>query len=102
MPKAKIPENISQQALVVFMQLQNPIDYDAPDGKPVDLILAVLVPENQCSIYIPLLSALTEKFTDKNFLKQLRSAKSADEILQVFEIAEHLEKGSFLEDVKNN
>lgn len=102
MPKAKIPENISQQALVVFMQLQNPIDYDAPDGKPVDLILAVLVPENQCSIYIPLLSALTEKFTDKNFLKQLRSAKSADEILQVFEIAEHLEKESSLEDVKNN
>lgn len=88
MPKAKLPEGAADKALAVFMQLDSPIDYDAQDGKPVDLVFAVLVPENQCQTYIPVLAELTEKLADKNFLKQLRSAKSADEIWQVFEISD--------------
>ena len=98
MPKAKMPEGSSEQAIAVFMQLDNPIDYDAPDGKPIDLVMAVLVPENQCQTYIPVLSALTEKFGDKNFLKQLRAAQSADEIWQVFEIADQTEENPSLEE----
>ena len=92
MPKAKMPAGSSEQPIAVFMQLDNPIDYDAPDGKPIDLVMAVLVPENQCQTYIPVLSALTEKLGDKNFLKQLRAAQSADEIWQVFEIADQTEE----------
>lgn len=88
MPKAKLPAEASDKALAVFLQLETPIDYDAQDGKPIDLVFAVLVPENQCQTYIPVLSNLTERLTDKNFLKQLRSAKSADEIWQVFEISD--------------
>lgn len=88
MPKAKLPAQAAEHAIAVFMQLETPVDYDAPDGKPVDLIFAVLVPDNQCAIYMPVLSALTEKLTDKAFLKQLRTAKSADEIWQIFEFTE--------------
>lgn len=88
MPKAKLPAEASDKALAVFLQLETPIDYDAQDGKPIDLVFAVLVPENQCQTYIPVLSSLTERLTNKNFLKQLRSAKSADEIWQVFEISD--------------
>ncbi|WP_288062128.1 PTS IIA-like nitrogen regulatory protein PtsN [Rodentibacter caecimuris] len=88
MPKAKLPAKATDKALAVFLQLETPIDYDAQDGKPIDLVFAVLVPENQCQTYIPVLSDLTEKLIDKNFLKQLRSAKSADEIWQVFEISD--------------
>lgn len=94
MPKAKLPAGAITKALGVFMQLDTPIDYEAQDGKPVDLVFAVLVPDNQCSVYIPVLSELTEKLTDKNFIKQLRSAKSADEIWQVFEIADQMEEAT--------
>ncbi|OOF37443.1 PTS IIA-like nitrogen-regulatory protein PtsN [Rodentibacter rarus] len=90
MPKAKLPADATNKALAVFMQLETPIDYDAQDGKPVDLVFAVLVPEKQCQTYIPVLSALTEKLADKNFLKQLRSAKSAEEIWQIFEIVDQM------------
>ena len=76
MPKAKIPVTLS-------------------DGKFVDLVFAVLVPENQCATYMPILSFLTERLTDKNLLKQLRSAKSAEEIWQVFEISDSSENISF-------
>lgn len=87
MPKGKLPANATDKALAVFMQLETPIDYDAPDGKPVDLIFAVLVPENECSSYISVLAELAEKLADKAFLKQLRAAQSAEEIWQIFEIA---------------
>ena len=95
MPKAKIPVTLSDKARAVFMQLDTPIDYDSSDGKFVDLVFAVLVPENQCVTYMPILSFLTERLTDKNLLKQLRSAKSAEEIWQVFEISDSSENISF-------
>ncbi len=91
MPKAKMPLEVCDKAIAMFMQLDNPINYDSLDGKPVDLIFAILIPENQCETYIPILASLIEKFTDKNMLKQLRSAKSADEIWQVFEISDRAE-----------
>lgn len=95
MPKAKIPVTLSDKAIAVFMQLDTPIDYDSSDGKFVDLVFAVLVPENQCATYTPILSFLTERLTDKNLLKQLRLAKSAEEIWQVFEISDSSENISF-------
>ena len=95
MPKAKIPVTLSDKAIAVFMQLDTPIDYDSSDGKFVDLVFAVLVPENQCATYTPILSFLTERLTDKNLLKLLRSAKSAEEIWQVFEISDSSENISF-------
>ena len=95
MPKAKIPVMLSDKAIAVFMQLDTPIDYDSSDGKFVDLVFAVLVPENQCATYTPILSFLTERLTDKNLLKLLRSAKSAEEIWQVFEISDSSENISF-------
>ena len=95
MPKAKIPVTLSDKAIAVFMQLDTPIDYDSSDGKFVDLVFAVLVPENQCATYTPILSFLTERLTDKNLLKQLRSAKSAEEIWQVFEISDSSENIAF-------
>lgn len=100
LPKARIPIDTFEQAIAVFMQLDTPIDYDAPDGKPVDLVMAILVPQNQCNQYIPILSGLTEKFADKNFLKQLRSAKSADEIWQLFEMIDLAEKDTSQQDIE--
>ena len=74
------------------MQLDGPVDYDAADNKPVDIVFAVLVPENLCQEYIPVLAELNEKLIDKNLIKQLRSAQSADEIWQIFECADHSEE----------
>ena len=88
MPKGKLPEHIDR-IITVFMQLAAPLDYNAADGKDVDLIFAVLVPSKNCTQYIPMLAELTEKFQDKALIKQLRSAKSADEIWQIFDLADN-------------
>lgn len=93
MPRARLPKGDKPVAL--FLQLETPIDYDALDRREVDLILAVMIPEMLCASYTAILAELAEKLTDKSLCKQLRSAKSADEIWQIFEYSdnhrEHLE-----------
>ncbi|OOF71205.1 PTS IIA-like nitrogen regulatory protein PtsN [Rodentibacter caecimuris] len=90
MPKGKLPKGIDKP-IAIFMQLDSPIDYDAADGKPVDLVFALLIPGEQCSQYIPVLSSVSEKLTDKNLIKQLRAAQSAAEIWQIFQATDSIE-----------
>ena len=47
------------------MQLETPVEYDAADNKPVDIVFAVLVPEITAKKYIPVLAEINEKLTDK-------------------------------------
>ncbi len=86
MPRARLP--VGDKPIAVFLQLTEPIDYEAQDKRKVDLILAVLVPEGMCSSYSANLSELAEKLTDKNLTKKLRAAQSAEEIWQIFEFAD--------------
>ncbi|KOE67133.1 PTS IIA-like nitrogen regulatory protein PtsN [Aggregatibacter actinomycetemcomitans] len=82
MPKGRLPAEA--QPIAVFIQLDSPIDYEAADHREVDLIFAVLIPENMCAAYVQYLPKLAENLTDKSLCKRLRAAKSADEILQIF------------------
>jgi len=63
-----------------FLQLQEGVDFDAVDNQPVDLICALLVPEEATSEHLELLSMLAEIFGDEQFCMQLRAATS-DEVL---------------------
>ncbi|MCK3658671.1 PTS sugar transporter subunit IIA [Pasteurellaceae bacterium Pebbles2] len=86
-PRARLPQG--EKPLAVFLQLTNPIDYEAPDRREVDLIFAIMIPENLCPNYGAHLAELSEKLKDKNLGKQLRSAQSAEEIWQVFDYVDH-------------
>ncbi|TDQ57918.1 phosphotransferase IIA-like nitrogen-regulatory protein PtsN [Mesocricetibacter intestinalis] len=85
-PRAKLPEG--NEACAVFLQLASPIDYDSADKREIDLIFALLIPENRCAEYTEILPELAEKLSDKNLCKQLRNAQSADEIRQIFDYAD--------------
>ncbi|HIF9231451.1 TPA: PTS IIA-like nitrogen regulatory protein PtsN [Photobacterium damselae] len=75
--------NNSDKAIAVFIQSQEPIEFDAIDNQPVDLLFALLVPENQCSEHLKTLSAIAEKLRDKQLCKQLRCAQSDEELYQL-------------------
>lgn len=83
LPRARLPKGSSPIAL--FLQLAEPIDYSAADHRDVDLIFALLIPEEQCVGYKTILEQIGEKLSDKSLCKQLRNAQSAEEIWQVFE-----------------
>ena len=61
-------------AIGAFVRLADPIDFGALDGKPVDLVFALAVPEHFTNQHLLLLSQLAEMFTDAAFCAQLRAA----------------------------
>jgi PTS system nitrogen regulatory IIA component len=73
----------SEQAIAVLVQCKDPIEFDAIDNRPVDLLFALLVPDAQCKEHLKTLSCMAEKLSNKQILKQLRSAKSDQELFDI-------------------
>lgn len=67
-------------SLGAFIRLQQPIDYDAMDGEPVDLLFGLLVPEESTEEHLQILARLAEMFSNPDFVKQLRHCSTADEL----------------------
>ncbi|MGF1725788.1 PTS IIA-like nitrogen regulatory protein PtsN [Photobacterium nomapromontoriensis] len=75
--------NNSDQAIAILIQCQDPIEFDAIDNQPVDLLFALLVPDDQCTEHLKTLSCMAEKLSNKQVCKQLRTAKSDEELYQI-------------------
>lgn len=83
LPHSRIKE--VKGARCAFIQLRQGIAYDAIDDQPVDLALALLVPEDANETHLQLLSALAAMFSNERLRRDLRAAASAQEILAVFD-----------------
>ncbi|EEX49727.1 nitrogen regulatory protein [Pasteurella multocida] len=83
MPKARIPNG--DKPIAVFLQLDTAVEYDSSDHRDVDLVFALLIPEQICAEYITKLPEIAENLSNKTLCKQLRTALSADEIWKIFE-----------------
>jgi len=68
---------------VIFLQLIKPLPFDADDGKPVDLIFALAVPKQCTEDHSKLLSSIADRFSDSEFLQQLRQATDTNELWQL-------------------
>ena len=66
------------ESVGTFIRLKDKIDFDAIDGKPVDLLFILLVPEEATDEHLQLLSGLAEKFSDPDFCHQLREAPGSE------------------------
>jgi PTS system nitrogen regulatory IIA component len=67
-----------RQARAAVVRLANPIAFDAPDGKPVALLLALLVPENATQIHLEVLSELAQMLSDRAMRDSLMAAPTAE------------------------
>ena len=80
-PHGRIDGTEEVQAL--FLQLIKPLPFDAEDGKPVDLIFALIMP-SECTVgHKKLLSDIVERFSEPELLEQLRGAADAKEIWEL-------------------
>lgn len=90
LPHAKLPDNVVWETpIAVFLQLETAIDYEAADNKAVDLVYAVLFPEQTCATYKEALPEIARCLSDKSLQKQLRSAESAEDIWQILHHADN-------------
>jgi PTS system nitrogen regulatory IIA component len=71
-------------AVAVLLQCQEPIEFDSIDNRPVDVLFALLVPDEQCKLHLKTLSSVAEKLNDKHVLRQLRHAENDQELYQIF------------------
>lgn len=60
--------------LGTLVTLQEPIDFDAPDDTPVDLLFVLLVPEEADQQHLDILAAIARLFSQPDFCAQLRAA----------------------------
>lgn len=69
--------------LGALIHLNSPINFDAPDDEPVDLLFGLLMPLESTSEHLKILSQLAELFTVKSYREQLRRAKTDEEFYQI-------------------
>lgn len=63
-----------RQPAGVMIRLAEPVDFDAADREPVDLIFALVVPEAATDEHLQLLSQIAELFGDENRRESVRHA----------------------------
>lgn len=72
--------NACNDIIGLLMQLEKPIDFDAVDSQPVDLVFALLVPEQAVDEHLLALQAIAEKFSDQEYRLALRQAEDNEQL----------------------
>ncbi|MAZ39311.1 MAG: PTS IIA-like nitrogen-regulatory protein PtsN [Legionellales bacterium] len=67
-------ENLNQPQVLV-LKLDKPIDYDASDNVPVDIIIALVIPEASNEEHLQLLASIAKIFSNHKNLEHVRHAK---------------------------
>lgn len=67
-----------------LIHLQTPIDFDAIDGAPVDLLFVLLVPETATDEHLELLRQIATIFDQDNMRERLRHAGDNQELYRIF------------------
>ncbi|MFT4074888.1 MAG: PTS IIA-like nitrogen regulatory protein PtsN [Asticcacaulis sp.] len=62
----------------IFVRLDNPVDYDSIDDMPVDLIFALLAPENAGTEHLRALAKVSRVLRQKDLREQLRKTENTD------------------------
>ena len=73
-----------KKAVGAFVRLATPVQFDAPDGKPVDLVFVLLVPEAANEQHLQLLSELAQMFSERAFREKLAAAPDAAALSTLF------------------
>ena len=65
-----------KEPVCAFVRTAAPIAFESPDGQPVNLVFAMLVPEHATEAHLELLSELAQMFSDASLRESL--AATAD------------------------
>ncbi len=75
-------------AAIVVIRLAGPIDFDALDNRPVDVILALILPEGQIHLHLRLLAGLSRLCKTPEFLALIRLSTDAESLRRAIQTLE--------------
>ena len=59
--------------LSAFIRLDQPVDYDAIDDRPVDMLFVLVVPTGETAAHLDVLAALARLFSEEDNRRRLRA-----------------------------
>ena len=72
-----------QHIIGALVTLSEPIDFDAIDSKPVDLLFVLVVPQEKTDEHVKTLGQLAELFNDDDFCYILRHTHNNEDLYNV-------------------
>ena len=67
-------------ATAAFVRLAEPLPFDSPDGQPVRLVIALLMPQNVEDLHLGILSEVASCFSDEGFRQKMLEENSKETI----------------------
>jgi PTS system nitrogen regulatory IIA component len=80
-PHARIPG--LNHTVAAMMTLATPVNYDAADNKPVDIVVGLLVPEDGGEHHLQHLSRLVTLFRETKTCNTIRNASNTEQIFEI-------------------
>ena len=74
-PHCQLPN--AQKIVGCLARLDTPVDFEAIDGEPVDLVYVIVAPENQGTEHLRALARISRVFRNDEMREKLRGAKDA-------------------------
>lgn len=73
-----------RQPVAALARLDQAVDFEAPDQQPVDLLFALVVPEDATEDHLNLLAAVVERFNNAERVETLRGTRDPEELFHRF------------------
>jgi len=80
-PHGKLPKLAKLFGL--FARLDRPVDFDALDGQPVDLVFLLLAPEGAGADHLKALARVARLLRDRDVARRLRESRDAEALYAV-------------------
>lgn len=77
------------QVVAILLTTQEPINFDAIDNRPVDIFIALFVPESACQQHLGTLQNIAQLFSDKKIAKQIRKCQDNNQLFQLIQEAKY-------------
>lgn len=66
-----------------MIKLEQGVDFDAMDNQPVDILFALIVPEESTDEHLQVLALLASMFNDEDFRRKLHESNNEEETYQL-------------------
>jgi PTS system nitrogen regulatory IIA component len=80
-PHGKLPK--LERLFGLFARLDRPVDFEALDGQPVDLIFLLLAPEGAGADHLKALARVARLLRDQDIARKLRESRDAEALFAV-------------------
>ena len=74
-----------KQPAAALIRLSNPIEFAAPDGEPVSILIFLLVPEKATQQHLEILSSIAQLLSDAQAREMLASANDPNHVCELLQ-----------------